>query len=835
MADAAHTTKQASLMLDDKLSPGQIMRQYPFISEPDAKLFSDNMEKLQNAFDIKQEEVEKLARYILDTSKEVSEKSNNLRLDFSSQYYLTYGGELDNVGDIIENPFPCVCADMLRCDAPDYAKIFNVDARTMTGLVGMLSQGIPWEQIEAMTQDRDGLDIMAMENYAYKHPEASYHDIEAVHATPSLQQYASLTERPISHENQMNENERRIYEEYKHWEHVNQNDCMRIDMLQAAYQRLTNPTIEDLQTCQEMAEKYQVPPRVALMFGPQEVVPDVYNIAGRDDSHDKPIENINVYEAYKDALAQGLKDWDMGSTSVRYMLNGNEGLDKLVFDLSSGVEQDIKCDFYQKQYEERAAQGIETISKKAGDLEYTYNQATDKITFSDGKTVDYDQAESIFYDHDVSYDKEVNNWHMGHEAVQYLAAAKESMQMQPKIQEAVQQELKDQMISYNGRKGLVLASNDEHTEPDYTQSSDLHTDVGNVHVKYDISIDDLGHNSVHAAAWLGGQYTGMEDMKGEYIPVPIDSSFLNAPEVDVLMPYSWDDEFWDIDNDIKQETKDYYQDYVDQIPARMMGIEDYSRTYAQECVAEEQYQAKQDIKAPEWNIEEERRSVNFEHDGKTISVAARDLRNLHDIEVDENGDCHFEGTATPVQLSVDKDGLVSIRSQSNEIQIPISYAQKQYPGIFQTASDLYKEEAYNHEVEASKEAMRKAFGKDDIVFVYADHEINPLLKVDYEKEPDKYIYPNSIVINVSKDFDRFEIAQAGKDESVAATRQEIAKQLVEGKADMIPEPVLKQLSYQFDITQEEAYAHENEQEMPQEAPERTQEFDRDEQDLGEEH
>lgn len=258
-----------------------------------------------------------------------------------------------------------------------------------------------------------------------------------------------------------------------------------------------------------------------------------------------------------------------------------------------------------------------------------------------------------------------------------------------------------------------------------------------------------------------------------------------------------------------------------------------AKQYTQDKVAAEQRKAKAAIKVPEWKTEKTRHGINFEYDGKTISVAARDLKKLRDIEVDQKGNYHLAGSNIPVQMIVSKDGTVGIASPQCDVTLPISYTKEQYPSIYQTASELYKQEVYSKEAEASKKFLQESFDKGGNVYIYADGKVRPLSQRAFESEPDKFAYPNATVIRSFGD-EKFVIEQAGKEESLVTTRSEIAK-LAEKGSEVIPRSVLDGIRERFDISLSEAIEKDNKQEMQSEAPERTQEFDRDEQDLGEEH
>ena len=164
------------------------------------------------------------------------------------------------------------------------------------------------------------------------------------------------------------------------------------------------------------------------------------------------------------------------------------------------------------------------------------------------------------------------------------------------------------------------------------------------------------------------------------------------------------------------------------------------------------------------------------------------------------------------------------------MQFPISQLNEEYPGIFREASDMYKQEIYEKEIADSTELVQKALEEEGKTYVYVDGKMLALNKEDFEKEPDKYVYPQQIVVRAF-DNERFSIEQAGKEETYATTRSELAG--LEKMPDTLPDALLPAMRERFGISPEEIIATIEAHDYQPEVPERIQEFDRDEQNLGE--
>lgn len=259
-----------------------------------------------------------------------------------------------------------------------------------------------------------------------------------------------------------------------------------------------------------------------------------------------------------------------------------------------------------------------------------------------------------------------------------------------------------------------------------------------------------------------------------------------------------------------------------------------AKQYTQEKVATAQKQAKASIKIPEWKRAETKgilqHAVNYTRNGQTISVSTRDLNRLRDIEKVSPNEYQFKGTSIPVQLSVTHSGLVNVQFDDQEVQFPISQLNEEYPGIFREASDMYKQEIYEKEIADSTELVQKALEEEGKTYVYVDGKMLALNKEDFEKEPDKYVYPQQIVVRAF-DNERFSIEQAGKEETYATTRSELAG--LEKMPDTLPDALLPAMRERFGISPEEIIATIEAHDYQPEVPERIQEFDRDEQNLGE--
>ena len=259
-----------------------------------------------------------------------------------------------------------------------------------------------------------------------------------------------------------------------------------------------------------------------------------------------------------------------------------------------------------------------------------------------------------------------------------------------------------------------------------------------------------------------------------------------------------------------------------------------AKQYTQEKVATAQKQAKASIKIPEWKRAETKgilqHAVNYTRNGQTISVSTRDLNRLRDIEKVSPNAYQFKGTSIPVQLSVTHSGLVNVQFDDQEVQFPISQLNEEYPGIFREASDMYKQEIYEKEIADSTELVQKALEEEGKTYVYVDGKMLALNKEDFEKEPDKYVHPQQIVVRAF-DNERFSIEQAGKEETYATTRSELAG--LEKMPDTLPDALLPAMRERFGISPEEIIATIEAHDYQPEVPERIQEFDRDEQNLGE--
>lgn len=149
-----------TLMCGGKFNRWKVIAHAPVLKPDEAEAFCKAIEGIGNAFTIEKEDLEKLALYILHESytKEGS------KVDFSGYYTRGDGG----YGNIITDPFPCVCHDMLTDVVPEYATIFGINARIITGIVGLLSQGFQWQQVQEIACTHDASAVMAIENEYYK-------------------------------------------------------------------------------------------------------------------------------------------------------------------------------------------------------------------------------------------------------------------------------------------------------------------------------------------------------------------------------------------------------------------------------------------------------------------------------------------------------------------------------------------------------------------------------------------------------------------------------------------------------------------------------------------
>lgn len=280
------------LMRNGELDPQMIMKIYR-VEPEQAERLCNTMQSIQEELDINKDDIAKLAEYILDKTAE--------------EGYVSYDGYYEIIGDrgqdIKYEPFACVCADMLRCDATKESTICGIDAREFTGIVGLLSQGKPWEQVTYLTEGHDGLDIMAMENRSYKDPDISFEELKNTHATLSFEQYARYEHNKELYDEPalMTEKTKKMFEEYKQWEHVSERGIKTVEMQQASHQRQLAPTEQDIADCKAMADKYHVSLDLALCLGPKDMVPDVFNATQQEQWTEHPAE-FNIYQMYKDVV-----------------------------------------------------------------------------------------------------------------------------------------------------------------------------------------------------------------------------------------------------------------------------------------------------------------------------------------------------------------------------------------------------------------------------------------------------------------------------------------------------------------------------------------------------